>query len=39
MNPYVSLVFGLNLGDTETVQYEGRAMQLTDAAALEACKQ
>lgn len=38
-NPGVSFVFGLSLNDKITVQYETKAMQLTDAADLEACKQ
>jgi len=38
-NPHVSLVIGLSLGDMMTVQYEGEAVQLTDKADLEACKQ
>jgi general stress protein 26 len=39
VNPHVSFVIGLGLDDMITVQYEGRATQLTDAADLEACKQ
>jgi general stress protein 26 len=38
-NPHVSFVIGLSLDDVATVQYEGKAVQLTDAADLEACKQ
>lgn len=39
VNPYVSLVIGLNLRDLVTVQYEGIAEQITEAGDLEACKQ
>lgn len=39
VNPHVSLVIGLELKDLITVQYEGRAEQLTAAEDLEACKQ
>ncbi len=38
-NPHVSLVVGLSLNDMATVQYEGKALQLTSAADLEVCKQ
>ena len=38
-NPCVSLVIGLNAEDGVTVQYEGRARQLTTPEELEACKQ
>jgi len=37
-NPYVSLVIGLGLDELMTVQYEGRAERITDAAVLEECK-
>jgi general stress protein 26 len=38
-NPRVALVIGLNQVDLVTVQYEGVAQQITDAAELEALKQ
>jgi general stress protein 26 len=38
-NRHVSLVIGLALDDLITVQYEGRAEQITDPTELEACKQ
>jgi len=39
VNPYVSLVIGLELDDLITVQYEGKAEQLITPEDLEACKQ
>lgn len=39
VNPYVSLVIGLSQIDLITVQYEGRAEQLTSQEDLEYCKQ
>jgi general stress protein 26 len=39
VNPHVSFVIGLSLDDRITVQYEGKAAQLTDPVDLEACKQ
>ena len=39
VNSHVSLVVGLSLDDMMTVQYEGKATQLTSVAELEACKQ
>lgn len=38
VNPNVSLVIGLSLHDMITVQYEGKAVQLTKSSDLEACK-
>lgn len=38
-NPQVAFVMGLDLNDLATVQYQGRATQLTNAEEIEACKQ
>lgn len=38
-NPHVAFVMGLALNDLVTVQYQGRATQLTGAKEIEECRQ
>jgi len=37
-NPCVSFVVGLTIKDLKTIQYEGKACQLTDVAEVQSCK-